>query len=138
MIIYLIGAITNDDVYKCTFGRAGQTVRKMYPTADIINPAWRNEDLAEDEYKMMSLRAVQACDMVVKTSSFEQSEGARWELAMAKLLGKKIGSLYEFNDEKGKEVEKQGGKQSSSPPSKLAVVNGELVNVEAYDTWVGR
>jgi hypothetical protein len=95
MIIYLIGAISNDDDHKYTFQRAEDTVRKMYPCADVINPAKRADYLPEDEYKLQSLQAVRACDMVVKTWTFELSEGARWELAAAMLWGKEVGSLTE-------------------------------------------
>lgn len=95
MIIYLVGAITNDPDYKENFERAEKKVREIYPVADIINPAKRADYLPEDEYKLQSLQAVRACDMVVKTWTFERSEGARWELAAAMLWGKEVGSLTE-------------------------------------------
>lgn len=91
MIVYISGAITNDPQYKKHFRKAENKLKhaghKVFnPTIiPVIFPYWH--------FMKIDLAALECCDAVFMLRGWQNSRGAKIELARAIELGLKV--LYE-------------------------------------------
>ena len=88
MRYYISGAITNNPNHKVDFERAEMWLKSQ--GYEVINPCKLPYKLSYAEYMKVALLLLEMCDGIYMLSNWEQSNGAKTELVVAKALGKKI------------------------------------------------
>lgn len=93
MRIYLSGKITNNIEYKLQFQKAENQLRLL--GFDVLNPTrmciydW----FTYQDCIKLDLALLEMCDAIYMLDGWQDSKGANYELATAKVLGKK--TMYE-------------------------------------------
>ena len=94
MLIYISGAITNNENYQADFQKAEQWL--MLKGHTPINPArfiTNFPKLTEEQIMKIDYCLVEMCDGIFMLGGWQDSKGACAELSYAKSLGKKV--LYQ-------------------------------------------
>lgn len=106
--IYISGAITHDPDYKSHFRKAEQDIyenvsRGEWDFTGFINPARVNCELPSDfewaDYMECCYKYLDLCQGIYMLKGWQNSEGAKRELAYAKLMNIEI--YYEDGEEDG-------------------------------------
>ena len=88
MRYYISGQIANNPTYQADFERAEMWLKLQ--GYEVINPCKVSYDLSYAEFMKIDLLLLEMCDAIYMLSNWEQSNGAKTELAVAKSLGKKV------------------------------------------------
>lgn len=91
-VVYIVGSISRDPLYKEKFQKAESYLRVLGYTK-IINPTCVSDNLPYESYAPISIAFVQASDVVYALSGWEDSVGARAEVSYAKMARKVV--VYE-------------------------------------------
>lgn len=91
-VVYLSGKITGDLVFKTKFEKWAWRVFSL-GALKVLNPATLPDGWEYDEYMEHCLIMVRRCDIVAVLPDWEDSKGARSEVAYALALGKPIKKL---------------------------------------------
>lgn len=94
MKIYLFGPITgHESTYRAAFGQAAERLRTKGLT--VLNPADLPDGLDYEDYMHIGLAMLAVCDAIYLLPGWEDSSGAKRELAAASEAGKMImGTAY--------------------------------------------
>ena len=104
MLIYISGAITNNENYQAEFQKAEQWL--MLKGHTPISPArfiTNFPKLTEEQIMKIDYCLVEMCDGIFMLGGWQESKGACAELSYAKSLGKKV--IYQKYYERGKDNE---------------------------------
>lgn len=97
MKIYIAGKITGVPDYMRRFSEAEHWLRKMYPDAEVINPAkvmWYLPTTTEYRtYIRVGLSMLDSCDTIFMLRNWAESKGASLELQYALTMSLEI--MYE-------------------------------------------
>lgn len=86
--IYIAGKINGLENYKEIFKKAED---KLIKNGDrCMNPSVLGEGFPYEAYMPICLAMLECCDIIYMLDNWEDSKGAKVELAYAKLQGKKI------------------------------------------------
>ena len=88
MRYYISGQIANNPTYLDAFERAEMHLQSQ--GYNVINPCKLPYCLTYAEFMKIDLALLELCDGIYMLSNWEQSKGAKTELAVAKSLGKKV------------------------------------------------
>jgi hypothetical protein len=86
MKVYISGKITGDPDHKRKFDEAEEKLREMGHV--VLNPTILPDGLEYDNYMDIDMAMVRACDVVALLPDWEESAGARAEMAYGECLGK--------------------------------------------------
>lgn len=98
-VVYIVGGISKDPLYKEKFQKAESYLRVLGYTK-IIVPTCVPDNLPYTCYAPISIAFVQACDVVYALSDWKESKGAKAEVSYALMAGKIVieeGESYEIN-----------------------------------------
>lgn len=90
--VYLSGKITGDLVFKTKFEKWAWRVFSL-GAHKVLNPATLPDGWEYDEYMEHCMLMVRRCDIVVVLPDWEDSKGARAEVAYALAIGKPVKRL---------------------------------------------
>ena len=91
MIIYISGQMTGIKDYNIPkFNETERMLKKLFPSAVVINPARHPAGLDYDTYMEYTMIDIKVCDTVYQLSGWQKSKGARAEHKEAARLSKEI------------------------------------------------
>jgi hypothetical protein len=93
MKIYIAGRITGDKAYRAMFAAAEETLRAQGFT--VINPAVLPEGMRPADYMRICFAMVDIADEVVFLPDWQESQGAKLEMALCQYIKKRIAFLPE-------------------------------------------
>ena len=91
--IYISGKVTGTTDYKERFAKAEKKLHEMFPNALIANPVRVTEPIEKFSYATcmdVDIALLKHCDAIYMLHGYEDSEGAKLELAIAKTYHIKI------------------------------------------------
>lgn len=99
---FISGAITNRiDTYQHAFADAQMVLEFL--GYKVLNPAWLPKGLKIEDYVKIDNAMLECSDVIVLLPGWENSEGSRKEVELAKQLGKQIIAYERVKDLEKKE-----------------------------------
>ena len=109
MTAFISGSITNRiETYQYAFADAQMVLEFL--GYKVLNPAWLPKGLKDEDYQRIDDAMLQTADVVVLLPGWENSEGSRKEVELAKSLGIQIIAYERVKDLEKKEGVFRNGK----------------------------
>lgn len=86
--VYIAGKITGNPDYKADFQRAAEQLERDHPGVVVINPAALPEGMRAADYMSICIPMLYAADIAAFLPSYQESKGAKLEMALCEYIGK--------------------------------------------------
>lgn len=86
--VYIAGKITGNPNYKADFQRAAEQLEREHPGVVVINPAALPEGMRAADYMSICIPMLYAADIAAFLPSYQESKGAKIEMALCEYIGK--------------------------------------------------